>query len=76
METQTERSLVQLNRENTARMEDRYNAAVREIDSMKRLAVVAVDDHIVDIDRVRKEIEANATQAIHECKKKLEIDIH
>lgn len=57
LELQSERRLVALNKENIARLEERYNDAVREIETMRSLASVAKQDHLRAIEDLRAEWE-------------------
>lgn len=57
LEIQSERRLVALNKENIARLEERYNDAVREIETARSLASVARQDHLRAIEDLRAEWE-------------------
>jgi nucleoprotein TPR len=66
VEIQTERNLVALKKENIMRVEDRYNDAVREIDTMKALAAAAKKDHEEEIVAIKGEIENHVGKALEE----------
>jgi nucleoprotein TPR len=59
LEIQAERKLVVLNKENYARLEERYNDAVREIKSMKELAIAAEQDHQQEILAMKEKVESH-----------------
>jgi len=58
MEIYAERKLVALNKENYARLEERYNDAVREMKSMKELAIAAEKDRQEEILAIREQVES------------------
>jgi nucleoprotein TPR len=57
LELQAERRLVALNKENVARLEERYNDAVREIETARSLAAEAKQDHLRQIESLQVEWE-------------------
>ena len=69
------RRLVQLNKGNAVRIEGRYNDSVGQIDFMKQLSAVVVEDHVVNVDMVTKEIEAGPARAVQECRKDYGINV-
>jgi len=72
LEIQTERRLVSLNKENAARAEDRYNDAIREVQSMKRLACVALKDHDEEMEKVKNEAQMKCERLIEKSEKENE----
>ncbi len=66
VELLNERQLINLKNENIRRMEDMYNGAVREIDTMKELASCAVEEHGREIEGIRAEVEDRVKGALRE----------
>lgn len=69
LEAQSERRLVALHKENTARVEERYNDAVREIKSIKALAAAAEKDREEDILLIRNDVEKEFVKNVEEVEK-------
>lgn len=72
VEIQAERHLVLLKKEHIARVEDRYNDAVREIESMKALAHAAEKEQREQIDVIRAAVEQDTRWALEENNKEHE----
>jgi len=66
MEIQSERRLVTLNKENLARVEDRYNDVIREIESMKSIAAAAEEEHASNVLAIKAEIEQDFQKALEQ----------
>jgi nucleoprotein TPR len=74
-ELTTERRLVALTKEQAARMEDRYNNVVRDMESMKMLAVAADQDHAIELTRLKEFMEKELQNSLEELKHNSEIEI-
>ena len=64
LEIQSERRLLSLNKENFARLEERYNDAVRTMESMKSLAAAAENDREQEVLVIRTAIEKEYHNAL------------
>ena len=67
VEIQAERRLVVLKSENIARVEERYNDAVREIESIKGLASAAEKEHEDIVGKIKDTMEEKIRLAIEQC---------
>lgn len=76
LEVQTEKRLVALNKENMNRLEDRYNDVVREIQSLKDLASVANQEHLLAIENIKTECEEDFNQQLVQITSEYESKIH
>ncbi len=72
VEIQSERNLVALKKESMNRVEERYNDALREIDSMKALAGAAAKEHGDEILSIKASIEDQIQAAMQENDKENE----
>ena len=66
LEVQTERRMAELQKETKARMEERYNDVVRDMQSMKQFAKVAEQEHESHLQQVRVEIEQEMRSVLDE----------
>ena len=69
LDVQSERRLVSLNKENIARLEERYNDAVRGMGSMKALAAAAENDREQEVLAVRAGVEIEYKNALEHVEK-------
>lgn len=72
LEIQSERRLVSLNKENIARLEERYNDAIRSMGSMKELAAAAESDREQEVLVIRAGIEKEYHNALELVEKENE----
>ena len=69
LDVQSERRLVSLNKENVARLEERYNDAVRTMGSMKALAAAAESDKEQEVLAIRAGVENEYKIALEHVEK-------